>query len=75
MLEAIACGAPVISNHGNPVSHAIAEQRNGCLVRFKNHQALAKAVLRLLNEPELRAELGQESRRTVMGQFNRETSQ
>ena len=74
VLEAMACGAPVISNHGSPISHAITADRNGCLVPFNNHQALAKAVLRLLNEPDLRTELGQGGRQTVLRQFNRATS-
>ena len=55
LLEAMACGVPVISTIYNPgFSEIVENEKNGLLVPVANEKALADAMLRLLNNPEER---------------------
>lgn len=65
LLEAMACGAPIVGSSGPPVNEVIRNGENGLLVGFNDADGLAQAVLRLLEDPALAARLGQEGRRTV----------
>ena len=52
LLEAMACGVPVISTIYNPgFSEIVENEKNGLLVPVANEKALADAMLRLLNNP------------------------
>ncbi len=52
LIEAMACGTPVISTQYNPYPHEIIEHgKNGLLVPVTNEKALAEAMLKLLNDP------------------------
>ena len=65
MLEAMACGAPVVGSRGAPVEEVIHSEQNGLLVDFNNPQHLCETLLRLLDDPALRQRLGAAGRRTV----------
>ena len=70
VLEAMACAAPLISNHGSPIAPELNHNRNGLLVPFNDGAALSQAILNLLNNPELRQRLGTAARCTVQERFN-----
>lgn len=74
LLEALACGAPVVSNRPDPlergpVDEVIRDGRQGLLVPFHDADALAAALLRLIREPQLGRQLGRAGRRQVLEQF------
>ncbi len=51
LLEAMACACPIIASDTAPVLEVIEHGRNGCLVPFHAHEALAAAVIQALEHP------------------------
>ena len=74
VLEAMACAAPVISNHRSPIAPELEHGHNGLLVAFNDHRALSRASLALLNTPEQRLRLGEAGRRTIEERFSLSSS-
>lgn len=70
VLEAMACGAPVVSNHGGPVEELIRDGESGLLIDFNSPGQLSAALQRLINNPELQKALGQAGRKIVERQFS-----
>jgi len=69
-LEAQACGKPVVStNLPTGVPYANLDNVTGLIAEPKDSLALAKAVSRLLNEPELRLRLGAQGKKRVETEF------
>lgn len=58
MIEAIACGTPVVSFDVCSAREILQERGCGIVVESGNHQALAEALARLASGEELRARLG-----------------
>lgn len=69
VLEAMACGALVIGSDTAPVQEVIRDGRNGLLVPFFDTDALAKAILDALKEPERYFGMRAAARRTVENRF------
>ena len=70
VLEAMACGAALVSNHGSPIAHELIDGHNGLLVPFNDHHALAQAVIELLNHPARRAQIGTAALHTIEQRFS-----
>ena len=70
VLEAMACGVPVVTNHDGPLEGVIHHEANGLLVDFNAPEQLRVALQRLLDQPALRRRLGEASRHTVEAQFS-----
>lgn len=66
LIEAMACGKPVISTRHVEIPNVI--QR--VLVDEKDVKGLAQALLQVYHSPQLRAELSQESRQTAIDYFS-----
>jgi glycosyltransferase involved in cell wall biosynthesis len=70
ILEAMACGLPVVATrvpgHVDVVEHGV----TGLLVAPDDHRALGQAMLDLLAEPRRRAEMGAAGRRRVEERFS-----
>ncbi len=61
-LEASACGLPVIGTSGSGVEEAMIEGQTGLLVPQNDAPALAEAIIRLLTDSDLRAQMGSAGR-------------
>ena len=70
VLEAMACAAPLITNHGSPISPELTDQRNALIVPFNDSEALTEAMLRLLESSDLQRALGEGARTVIAERFN-----
>ena len=65
LVEAMACGMPVITTDVSGASDVIIEGENGFIVPGNNSKALAQKIVYLLENPELRKEMGERGKRYV----------
>ena len=72
LLEAAAAARPIITTDTEGCREIGRNGVNGLLVPVCDASALAEAILRLLNDPELRARLSREGRRIVTEEFSLE---
>ena len=70
ILEAMACGTPVVATAVGGTPEAIRHQDNGWLVPPGDEKALADALITLKNEPALRAQFATRSQEKVTARFN-----
>jgi glycosyltransferase involved in cell wall biosynthesis len=68
-LEGLACGAPVLSTAVGGVPELIAHGINGWLIPSGDQQQLSQAIVSLIQQPELRAQLAANGRRHVTTNF------
>ena len=69
-LEAMASGVPVVSTNVGGPRETVVEGETGFLVPPRDPGALAQAVRRLLDDPALRARMGQAGRQRMLNQFS-----
>ncbi|HRQ23157.1 MAG TPA: glycosyltransferase family 4 protein, partial [Anaerolineales bacterium] len=72
LLEAMACGLPVISTPVGGALDVIQDGKNGVLVNVNDGNALAEKILELLDDPEKRAALGKNARESIIDRFSPE---
>jgi glycosyltransferase involved in cell wall biosynthesis len=65
LLEAMACGVPIISTNSQGITDVISHDVNGFLVPQKDPKALTEAIEMLLNSPEKRKKYIEEGFKTV----------
>jgi glycosyltransferase involved in cell wall biosynthesis len=70
LLEAMACGRPVVSTAVSGALDMIEDGRNGLLVPSRDARAMANALCRLLEDRVLPVRLGKAARRTVEARFS-----
>jgi glycosyltransferase involved in cell wall biosynthesis len=70
LLEAMAAGRPIIASNVGGVPHYITDNENGLLFSPGNVKELAEQMIRLLNDKELRARLGERGRNRVLSEFD-----
>lgn len=70
MLEAMGMQKAIVATPVDGTKEAISEGQNGLLVPCKDHVALANAIIRLHENPELRKVLGAAARKTVEDTFD-----
>lgn len=68
-IEAMAAGLPVIGTNVDGVPELIEHESNGLLVPSQDPDALRAAIVRLIDDPDLRARLGAEGRRLTDKRF------
>jgi glycosyltransferase involved in cell wall biosynthesis len=74
LLEAMSFGLPVIATPVGGVPEILTHEHDGLLVPPGDVAALAAAVARLTNDPELRQRLGRAARDTVAKRFSLDTT-
>jgi glycosyltransferase involved in cell wall biosynthesis len=67
VMEALACGVPVVATAVGGVPDMIDNERTGMLVPPNAPEGLAQAVLRLLQDPQFAAAMSGEARRAAEG--------
>ncbi len=72
VLDALACGLPVVATRAGGIPEMVQDGQNGLLVTPRNPEALAGALERILKDAHLRTRLGQNARRSVQA-FSYET--
>lgn len=69
LLEAAACGLPIVATNVPGCREVVVEGVNGYLIAPRDSEALAASLETLLAQPALRRRFGRESRRIVMEHF------
>jgi len=69
VLEALAAGTPVVASDSGGPAEILEHGRSGLLFSTGNADALAAAVLRVLDEPGLGGRLAEEGRRRLRSAF------
>jgi len=70
LVEASACGLPVVAGNSGGIPDAVRDGETGILVPPEDPAALADAVCRVLTDRALATRLGQNGRRAVESHFN-----
>lgn len=68
-IEAMAQGKPVVATHVGALDELVEAERTGILVPANDERSLGLAILRLLNNPEERREMGAAARARVERDF------
>jgi glycosyltransferase involved in cell wall biosynthesis len=69
IIEAFACGLPVVTTRAGGIPYVVEHERNGLLVDCGDHDALAAGALRLLDDPALAQRMIAEGLRDVDEQY------
>lgn len=72
LLEAAACGRPIVTTDTPGCREIVRDGENGILVPPRDAAALADAIERLVRDPLLRARMGARGRRRVEEEFSEE---
>ena len=70
LLEAMACGRPVITTPVGGMLDVVKNGENGIFVPVDDSEALANAIHELLNNAELRNRLGNAARQSIIDRFS-----
>jgi colanic acid/amylovoran biosynthesis glycosyltransferase len=70
LMEAMACGLPVVTTRITGVPELVDDGRSGMLVRPGRSDELAGALQRMLDDPEMRRRLGETGRRKVEAEYD-----
>lgn len=73
IMQAMACGLPVIASDVEGINNMVANLLNGILVPVQNELLMARAIDRLINDPILKKSLGQNARIYAIDNFSNQT--
>ena len=69
LIEAMACGLPVVATRTGGIPDVVDDGVNGCLIEVGDEEAFIRTVDSLFTDPSMRAELGQAARQKVLSSF------
>jgi glycosyltransferase involved in cell wall biosynthesis len=70
LIEAAACGRPIVASDVPGCREVVRHGENGLLVPVRDASALAEALMRLLQSPNMRSEMGIRSRTIAENEFS-----
>ncbi|WP_142688577.1 glycosyltransferase [Chitinophaga polysaccharea] len=70
ILEACACGLPVVSTRHAGIKDAVLEQVSGLLVNEGDYKGMADAIITLLKDPELCRQMGKAAQKRISDNYN-----
>jgi glycosyltransferase involved in cell wall biosynthesis len=70
VLEASACGNPVIVSNVGGLPEVVDDGKTGIIVEKENPYQLANAIIELITNPNLRIEMGINGRKKVLNEYN-----
>ena len=73
ILEAMGMGCPVVATNAGGIPEVVQDERNGLLVQRCDPDALAKGVLRMLQDADLRRRCVEGGQRTLREEFSVDT--
>jgi D-inositol-3-phosphate glycosyltransferase len=69
-IEAMASGTPVVASDVGGLQYTVVSEKTGLLAPPQDERAFARAIDRILADPDWRSELGEAARRRVMTEFS-----
>jgi L-malate glycosyltransferase len=72
LLDAMACGKPVVASRTGGIPEVVEDGVTGCLVPPRDHTAMAEAIVKLLADKNLRERMGAAGLARVREQFTAE---
>jgi glycosyltransferase involved in cell wall biosynthesis len=72
LIEAGACARAIVTTDATGCREVVRDGENGLLVPVRDPEALARAIITLLNDPPLRARMGARGRAIVVEEFSQE---
>ena len=72
LLEAAACGLPIVTTDAPGCREIVRSGDNGLLIPMRDAQALAQALRILIDDEDLRAKMGRRAREIVLAEFSQE---
>ena len=72
LLDAMACGKPVVATTAGGIPEVVRDGETGFLVPPRDHHAMAAAIVRLLKDPGLRERMGAAGLERVRARFTSE---
>jgi glycosyltransferase involved in cell wall biosynthesis len=70
ILEAMACGKPVVSTGVGGVTEAVENKKNGFVVKTKNSKEISNNIYKLIKNKNLREKMGKISQKKILSNFN-----
>lgn len=70
IIETMGLGVPVVASRVGGIEEVIAHEKTGLLVPRKDHESLAKEIVKLLKDEDLRKSIGKNGRKQVLIRFN-----
>jgi glycosyltransferase involved in cell wall biosynthesis len=65
LMEAMACGKPVVASNAGGIPELVRDRTDGILVRPGDVRGLADSIIELLKNPDLRVKMGKNGRKRV----------
>jgi len=72
LLDAMACGKPIVATSAGGIPEVVADGQTGILVPPRNHEALARAIIALLGDEHAQQVMGAEGLLRVREKFSAE---
>jgi glycosyltransferase involved in cell wall biosynthesis len=70
ILEAMACGKPIVTTGVGGIKEAVKDSENGFIVKTKNSKEISDRIYKLIKNKKLRKKMGNLSKNKIVTEFN-----